>query len=225
MSRCLGSQILLRHTGTTVPNSDIGAQEKPSSFSGPKLHSHLPDLPSPSPDLYCLLDTPSTSSESADESGTNRTHSPSPKPTGIFHLLDMPSPSSESAHESDAHKTRSPSIKSTNLCHLLDTPSPSSESAHESGSPGARSPSPKLIDLCHLLDTPSSSSESGHKSGTHGTCRDSLLYEQWATTRDLSWVRLMKTRRCVRVMKSRLRRTKARMWEGSSVVGVDKRIV
>ena len=169
MSRCLGSQILLRHTGTTVPNSDIGAQEKPSSFSGPKLHSHLPDLPSPSPDLYCLLDTPSTLSESADESGTNRTRSPSPKPTGIFHLLDTPSPSSESAHESGAHKTRSPSIKSTNLCHLLDTPSPSSESAHESGSPGARSPSPKLIDLCHLLDTPSSSSESGHKSGTHGT--------------------------------------------------------
>ena len=56
-------------------------------------------------------------------------------------------------------------------------------------------------------------------------CRDSLLYEQWATTRDLSWMRLMKSRRCVMVMRSKLRRTKATMWEGSSVVGVDKRIV
>ena len=56
-------------------------------------------------------------------------------------------------------------------------------------------------------------------------CRDSLLYEQWATTRDLSWMRLMKRRMCVRAMRSRLRSTKARMWEGSSVVGVDKRIV
>ena len=56
-------------------------------------------------------------------------------------------------------------------------------------------------------------------------CRDSLLYEQWATTRDLSWMRLMKRRMCVRAMRSRLRRTKATMWEGSRVVGVDKRIV
>ena len=56
-------------------------------------------------------------------------------------------------------------------------------------------------------------------------CRDSLLYEQWATTRDLSWMRLMKSRRCVMVMRSKLRRTKATMWEGSSVMGVDKRIV
>ena len=56
-------------------------------------------------------------------------------------------------------------------------------------------------------------------------CRDSLLYEQWATTRDLSWMRLMKRRACVRAMRSKLRRTKARMWEGSRVVGVDKRIV
>ena len=56
-------------------------------------------------------------------------------------------------------------------------------------------------------------------------CRDSLLYEQWATTRDLSWMRLMKRRMCVRAMRSKLRRTKARMWEGSRVVGVDKRIV
>ena len=56
-------------------------------------------------------------------------------------------------------------------------------------------------------------------------CRDSLLYEQWATTRDLSWMRLMKRRRCVTVVRSKLRRMKARMWEGSSVMGVDKRIV
>ena len=61
--------------------------------------------------------------------------------------------------------------------------------------------------------------------GVEGACRDSLLYEQWATTRDLSWMRLMKRRMCVRAMRSKLRRTKARMWEGSSVVGVDKRIV
>ena len=57
------------------------------------------------------------------------------------------------------------------------------------------------------------------------SCRDSLLYEQWATTRDLSWMRLMKSRLWVKVMRSKLRRTKARMWEGSSVMGVDKRIV
>ena len=56
-------------------------------------------------------------------------------------------------------------------------------------------------------------------------CRDSLLYEQWATTRDLSWMRLMKRRMCVRAMRSKLRSTKARIWEGSSVVEVDKRIV
>ena len=56
-------------------------------------------------------------------------------------------------------------------------------------------------------------------------CRDSLLYEQWATTRDLSWMRLMKRRRCVTVMRNNWSRTKARMWEGSRVVGVDKRIV
>ena len=42
-------------------------------------------------------------------------------------------------------------------------------------------------------------------------CRDSLLYEQWATTRDLSWMRLMKSRRWVMVMRSKLRRTKATM--------------
>ena len=42
-------------------------------------------------------------------------------------------------------------------------------------------------------------------------CRDSLLYEQWATTRDLSWMRLMKRRMCVRAMRSKLRSTKARM--------------
>ena len=58
-----------------------------------------------------------------------------------------------------------------------------------------------------------------------GECRDSLLYEQWATTRDLSWMRLMKRRSCVKVTRSKLRRMKARMWEGSRVVGVDKRIV
>ena len=58
-----------------------------------------------------------------------------------------------------------------------------------------------------------------------GDCRDSLLYEQWATTRDLSWMRLMKSRRWVKVMRSKWRRTKAKMWEGSRVVGVDKRIV
>ena len=46
---------------------------------------------------------------------------------------------------------------------------------------------------------------------TAGYCRDSLLYEQWATTRDLSWMRLMKRRRCVTVMRSKLRRMKARM--------------
>ena len=34
------------------------------------------------------------------------------------------------------------------------------------------------------------------------SCRDSLLYEQWATTRDLSWMRLMKMRRLVKVMRS-----------------------
>jgi len=124
------------------PNNDIGTQEKSSSFLGPKLHSHLPDLPSPSPDLYCLLDTPSTSSESADESGMHRTRSPSPKPTGICHLLDTPSPSSESAHESGTHETRSLSPKSISLCHLLDTPSSSSESAHESDMRGTHSPSP-----------------------------------------------------------------------------------
>ena len=45
------------------------------------------------------------------------------------------------------------------------------------------------------------------------------------TTRDLSWMRLMKRRMCVRAIRSKLRRTKARMWEGSRVVGVDKRIV
>ena len=45
------------------------------------------------------------------------------------------------------------------------------------------------------------------------------------TMRDLSWMRLMKSRLWVKVMRSKLRRTKARMWEGSSVMGVDKRIV
>ena len=44
-----------------------------------------------------------------------------------------------------------------------------------------------------------------------GECRDSLLYEQWATTRDLSWMRLMKRRACVRATRSKLRSTKARM--------------
>ena len=43
--------------------------------------------------------------------------------------------------------------------------------------------------------------------------------------RDLSWMRLMKSRSWVKVTRSRLSRTKARMWEGSRVVGVDKRIV
>ena len=38
-------------------------------------------------------------------------------------------------------------------------------------------------------------------------------------------MRLMKRRSCVKVMRSRLRRTKAKMWEGSRVVGIDKRIV
>jgi hypothetical protein len=35
----------------------------------------------------------------------------------------------------------------------------------------------------------------------------------------------MKMRNWVKVTRSKLRRMKARMWEGSSVVGVDKRIV
>ena len=42
---------------------------------------------------------------------------------------------------------------------------------------------------------------------------------------DLSWMRLMNKRSWVQVTMRRLMRTKARMWEGSSVVGVDKRIV
>ena len=50
-----------------------------------------------------------------------------------------------------------------------------------------------------------------HKVAEGRPCRDSLLYEQWATTRDLSWMRLMKRRMCVRAMRSKLRSTKARM--------------
>ena len=43
--------------------------------------------------------------------------------------------------------------------------------------------------------------------------------------RDLSWMRLMKSKSWVKVMRSRLSSTKVRIWEGSRVVGVDKRIV
>ena len=42
---------------------------------------------------------------------------------------------------------------------------------------------------------------------------------------DLSWMRLMNKRSWVKVTRRRLRRMKAKTWEGSRVMGVDKRIV
>ena len=59
--------------------------------------------------------------------------------------------------------------------------------------------------------TPEEEVEAEEEEDPEVECRDSLLYEQWATMRDLSWMRLMKRRRCVTVMRSKLRRMKARM--------------
>ena len=87
-------------------------------------------------------------------------------------------------------------------------------------------PSPMQVDPANVpLPTPSTDSDMSppdqpmpasprtHAFVEHlqGQCHDSLLYEQWATTRDLSWMRLMKRSRCVTVMRSKLRRMKARM--------------
>ena len=85
--------------------------------------------------------------------------------------------------------------------------------------PGSLEPNPHRSR--HLV--PSSFTTSIQSTSTR--CRDSLLYEQWATMKDLSWMRLIKMRSWVKVTRRRLRSTKAKMWEGSSVVGVDKRIV